>query len=290
MKVAGFSIARNVLKYDYPIREAILSVLPLVDEFFIAVGESEDDTLNYIQNIDQKKIRIIKTVWDDSLREGGKVLADETNKAFDAIPKDFDWAFYIQGDEVVHEKYLEEIKTQMLRWKDDERVRGLLFGYEHFYGSYDFVGDSKRWYRNEIRVIKNDKRIRSYKDAQGFRTTDNEKLAVKKIDAKIFHYGWVKPPKAQQEKQKNFHKMWHDDEWVKKNVGAADEFDYSQIDSLKKFEGTHPSVMLERIKNKNWEFHFDEKMIRLSLKEKIVKGIADTTGWIPGEYKNYRLL
>lgn len=290
MKVAGFTIARNVLKYDYPIREAILSVLPVVDRFFIAVGKSEDDTLNFIRSIDPEKIEILETIWDDQLREGGKVLSTETNKAFDFIPAEYDWAFYIQGDEILHEKYQQEVKDQMKRWKNAPEVQGLLFGYTHFFGSYDYVGDSRRWYRHEIRIIKNDKKIRSYKDAQGFRTGDNKKLSVKKIDAEIFHYGWVKPPKVQQEKQKNFHKMWHDDEWVKKHVGNAEEYDYSDIDALKKFEGTHPSVMLERVNRQDWKFHYNPQSIRQSLKEKFLRQLTKTTGWIPGEYKNYKII
>ena len=290
MKVAGFTIARNVLKYDYPMREAILSVLPVVDRFFIAVGKSEDDTLNFIRSIDPEKIEILETIWDDQLREGGKVLSTETNKAFDFIPAEYDWAFYIQGDEILHEKYQQEVKDQMKRWKNAPEVQGLLFGYTHFFGSYDYVGDSRRWYRHEIRIIKNDKKIRSYKDAQGFRTGDNKKLSVKKIDAEIFHYGWVKPPKVQQEKQKNFHKMWHDDEWVKKHVGNAEEYDYSDIDALKKFEGTHPSVMLERVNRQDWKFVYNPQSIRQSLKEKFLRQLTKTTGWIPGEYKNYKII
>ncbi len=290
MKVAGFTIARNVIRYDYPIREAILSVLPLVDRFFIAVGKSEDDTLNFIRSIDPVKIEILETEWDDNLREGGKVLSIETNKAFELIPEEYDYAFYIQGDEVLHEKYIEEVKQQMQKWKNEKSVQGLLFSYTHFYGTYEYIGDSRRWYRNEIRIIKNDKQIRSYKDAQGFRTADNKKLRVKKINAEIFHYGWVKPPKAQQEKQNNFHKMWHDDEWVKKNVSKSDNFDYSQIDSLKKFSGTHPAIMNERIKNQDWDFIYDERKIKRSMKDKILNIITKVTGWIPGEYKNYKII
>jgi hypothetical protein len=290
MKVAGFTIARNVIRYDYPIREAILSVLPLVDRFFIAVGKSDDDTLNYIRNINTDKIEILETEWNEQLREGGKVLSLETNKAFDMIPSEYDWAFYIQGDEVLHEKYHDEVRKQMLRWKDIPEVQGLLFGYTHFYGSYAYVGDSRRWYRNEIRIIKNDKRIRSYKDAQGFRTSHDEKLRVKKINAEIYHYGWVKPPKAQQEKQKNFHKMWHDDEWVKNNVGEQNEFDYSQIDSLKKFTDSHPALMQDRIKKQDWTFNHDERKFNRSVKDKILHFIYKTTGWIPGEYKNYKII
>jgi hypothetical protein len=53
-------------------------------------------------------------------------LADETNKAFRAITGNPDWCFYIQGDEVLHEKYHDVIREGMERWKDDPEVDGLL--------------------------------------------------------------------------------------------------------------------------------------------------------------------
>ncbi|MDP2385918.1 MAG: glycosyltransferase family 2 protein [Bacteroidota bacterium] len=290
MKVSGFTIIRNALKYDYPVVEAITSILPICDEFIVSVGDSEDETLALIQSINSPKIKIVHSVWDDTLRVGGKVLADETNKAFDQISPDSDWAFYIQSDEVVHEKYLDTIRAEMQKWKDDKHVEGLLFNYTHFYGNYNYVGDSRKWYRKEIRIVKNDKSIRSYKDAQGFRKADNSKLRVKPIDAHIYHYGWVKPPAAQQEKQKNFHKMWHDDNWMKENIADTAEFDYSIIDVLAPFKGTHPKVLEERLKRYNWKFEFDSKKIKLSLKDKVLLGIERGTGYRVGEYKNYRVV
>jgi hypothetical protein len=80
-----------------------------------------------IQSIWSPKIRIIETVWDDSLREGGRVLAVETDKAFKAISPDSDWAFYIQGDEALHEKYLDVVKEAMIKYNNDPAVEGLLF-------------------------------------------------------------------------------------------------------------------------------------------------------------------
>lgn len=290
MKVTGFTIIRNAIKYDYPVVEAITSVLPLCDEFLVSVGNSEDGTMELIKGINSPKIKIMESIWDDSLREGGKLLSIETNKAFDAIDKSSDWCFYIQSDEVIHEKYHNSIREGMKKHKDDKSVEGLLFNYTHFYGSYNYIGNSRSWYRNEIRIIRNDKKIRSYKDAQGFRKMDDSKLKVKAIDAHVYHYGWVKPPKAQQAKQENFHKMWHDDAWMKKNIAAVEEFDYSKIDSLAEFKGTHPKVMLDRISKQNWDFKFDASKIKLSLKNKFLLMIEKTTGWRPGEYKNYNLL
>lgn len=286
MKVTGFTFVRNALKFDYPVVEAINSILPLCDELIVAVGKSEDATIELVRSIHSPKIKIIETVWDDSLREGGRVLAVETDKAFAAISSDTDWAFYIQGDEVVHEKYHPAIHAAMEKWKDDERVEGLLFNYLHFYGSYDYIGDSRKWYRREIRVLKYDKEITSFRDAQGFRLK-NKIIHVKPVDAFIYHYGWVKPPELQQSKQQYFNKMWHDDAWMEKNIPKVEEFDYSKIDSLAKFKGTHPQVMLPRIKNKNWEFSFDPTKKKFSLKNRFLYWLEKRTGWRLGEYKNF---
>lgn len=290
MKVTGFTFIRNAIKYDYPVVEAIRSILPLCDDFVVAVGNSDDETYTLIDNIDKSKIRIIETQWDDSLRENGKVLADETNKAFAAIPQDSDWAFYIQGDEVIHEKYLDTIREAMLKYKDNKKVDGLLFKYLHFYGSYDYVGGSLKWYNHEIRVIKNDKSIYSYRDAQGFRKGNNEKLCVKPIDAYVYHYGWVKHPSKMQQKQESFHKMWHDDNWLEHHVEKVPEYDYfNNIDYLIPFNDSHPKVMEERLKAKNWKFEFDISFNRISLKDRFKRFINKYFGINIG-YKNYRII
>jgi len=290
MKVTGFSFIRNAVTYDYPVVEAIRSILPLCDNFIVAVGKSDDNTLELINGIDKTKIKIIETVWDDSLRQSGKVLSEETNKAFRAIDENSDWAFYIQGDEAVHEKYFDAIHASMKKWKDNKGVDGLLFKYLHFYGSYDYVGSSPHWYQNEIRIIKNDKNIYSYRDAQGFRKIENQKLRVKPVDAYIHHYGWVKEPAAMQRKMESFNKLYHDDEWVEKNILKADEFDYSrQIDALSKFAESHPKVMQERIDRINWKFEHDISFNRLSVKNKLKLLVKDLLGIQLG-YKNYKLV
>ncbi len=289
MKVSGFTFIRNAVKYDYPIVEAIRSILPLCDEVIVAVGNSEDQTRELIQGINDSKIKIIDTIWDDSLREGGKVLAVETDKAFDAVDPESDWAIYIQGDEVLHEKYIPVLRSAMEKYLNDKAVEGLLLAYKHFYGSYSYVGDSRRWYRNEVRIIRNNKEIRSYKDAQGFRK-NNMPLKVKRTDATMYHYGWVKPPEAQQAKQQSFNKLWHTDEWVEKKIPKIDSFDYSNVDSLAHFNDTHPEVMKERIMALNWEFTFDPSKKKLPLKSAFLHQLEKLTGWRPGEYRNYRLI
>jgi glycosyltransferase involved in cell wall biosynthesis len=290
MKVSGFTFIRNAIKYDYPILEAIQSILPLCDEVVVAVGNSDDDTLALIQSLQSDKIRIIETVWNDSLREGGTVLALETDKAFQAIAEDSDWAFYIQGDEVLHEQYLETIRENMITYKDDVRVDGLLFNYLHFYGSYDYVGEAYSWYRREIRIIKNDRNIFSYRDAQGFRKKPNNKLNVIHIPATIHHYGYVREPKAMEGKKISFNRYWHSDEWINQNVIHGEVSDYSDANCLSKFTGTHPFIMKKRINVMNWKFDFDLSYNRFSLKDRFKRLVEKLTGWRVGEYKNYKIV
>ena len=289
MKVCGFTFVRNALKYDYPVVESIKSILPVCDKFIVCVGNSDDNTRSLIESINDNRIEIFDSIWDDNLRTGGAVLAIETNKAFDAIGEGFDWAFYIQADEVVHEKYLAGIKASMEKYLNNALVEGLLFRYTHFWGNYKYIGNSRRWYRNEIRIIRNNKQIRSYKDAQGFRI-EGRKLNVKKIDAHIFHYGWVKNPNLIREKVLNFNKYWHSDEWIEDKIKNELIGDYNNIDSLDLFAETHPDVMLNRIKGQDWTFEFDLKKKNLSLKKRILFLIERYTGKRLFEYKNYKLI
>ena len=293
MKVAGFTFIRNAVKNDYPIVEAITSILPICDEFIVALGNSEDETGDLIRAIDSPKIKIVDTVWNDNLRDGGTVFANETDKAFKAISPDADWAFYIQGDEVVHEKYLPLIKKEMEDNLNNTAVEGLLFKYRHFYGSYDYYGHSRRWYRREIRIVRNNKAIHSYRDAQGFRWNDR-KINVKLIDAYIYHYGWVKPPAGLKNKMRSFNKFYHDDAWMAENLPETFEFDYSykNPDRLIHFPESHPAVMQKRIAQTNWNLNIDLEELpkKMTFRRKLLQKIEDLTGWRVSEYRNYKLI
>ncbi|OCX51232.1 glycosyl transferase [Mucilaginibacter sp. PPCGB 2223] len=289
MKVAGFTFIRNAVKNDYPVVEAITSILPLCDEFVIALGNSEDETAQLIESIGSPKIRVVNTVWDDSKREGGAVFAEQTDIAFNNISPDADWAFYIQGDECVHEKYHATIKKEMEDNLADARIEGLLFKYQHFYGSYDYYSHSRRWYRREIRIVRNNKHIHAYRDAQGFRW-DERKINVKLIDAYIYHYGWVKQPKVIENKLRNFSRFYHDDAWVAANIPETYEFDYSNADKLIPFTGTHPAVMQKRIAALNWKLDPAKIKMKMDTRRRLLQAVEMLTGWRIGEYKNYKIV
>ena len=291
MKVAGFTFIRNAVKYDFPVVEAITSVLPLCDLFVVALGRSEDQTEELLRGISGDKIRIIPTEWDETLTHGGEVYACETNKAFDAIPVEFDWCFYIQGDEVLHENDLPRVKAAMERWADDREVEGLLFDYLHFYGNFDHVGDSRHWYRREVRVIRKDKSIRSYRDAQGFRR-EGRKIKAVPADAAIYHYGWVRHPLYMQRKVDAVSRFYSGISAEEAERKAIDqEFDYGgHYDALARFNGSHPRVMEERIKRLNWEAGVDITKKRMNLRYLMLYYFEKLTGIRPFEFRNYTLL
>lgn len=261
MKISGFSFVRNGVSLYYPIVEAIKSILPIVDEFVIAVGEGTDETRDRIAAINDPKVRIIDTTWEEKYFKGGIINSIQTDIAMKECKGD--WLFYLQADEVVHEKYLPIIKNRCKDLLDDKEVEGLLFRYKHFWGDYNHYHIGHGWYPNEIRIVRNLPDTHSWQSAQSFRKFEyydnprqedgHTKLKVATVDAEIFHYGWVRPPHLMQNKKRALDSV----HWGKNKAQdfydkAPKEFDYGPLDLIGKFEETHPKVMDEMIANFNW--------------------------------------
>jgi glycosyltransferase involved in cell wall biosynthesis len=252
MRVSGFSIVRNGVKYFYPFIEAIKSILPLCDEFILNVGDSDDGTLDAVLGLKDNKIKIVESKWDMNLRKGGEVLSIETNKALKECTGD--WCFYIQADEVLHEKYFPVVKAAMENNLNKKSVEGLKFRYKHFYGSYDYYQDNYRmWYIAETRIIRRSENIVSWGDAMNFKHRDGTFLNVVPINAEIYHYGWVKPPDKMTLKRIDFNKLYFTDKEIEVFADVPQE-GYTQFGHLKRFTGTHPAVMQERVSQANWDF------------------------------------
>ncbi|HXH19020.1 MAG TPA: glycosyltransferase [Chitinophagales bacterium] len=296
MKISGFTIIRNGVKFDYPFIESILSILPVCDEFIAVVGDSDDGTREKIESLRSPKIKIIDTVWDETLRTGGRILSQQTNIALDHITGD--WGFYLQGDEVVHENDLDIIAKEMHNHLHDQNIDGLLFSYYHFWG-YHHVCVTRRTYRREIRVVRNTPLIRSFRDAQSFRKYPSVeafsgnhpgiKLNVRLINARIFAYSRVREPQKELEKVIAFERWWHPDDHISKKYSGKSAFDYEQVDMVAPFDANaHPRVMNERVKKSTWKFHFTKP--RFSLKNRLLYSFEKLTGWRIGERRNYKIV
>jgi hypothetical protein len=191
-----------------------------------------------------------------SLREDGKLLSVETNQALKHCTGD--WCFYIQADEVLHEKYYPIVTAAMHKYFHSKRVEGLIFHYRHFYGNYNYYQDNyRKWYVREVRVIKNYCNIVSWNDAMGFKHEDGSEIKSVNIDAMIYHYGWVRPPDKMSLKQKEFHKLYFNDIQLS-ILTTPPAGSYTDLGNLRRFTETHPAIMQERINNSN--FDFDSKI------------------------------
>jgi glycosyltransferase involved in cell wall biosynthesis len=248
MKVSGFTFVRNAVDLGYPVVEAITSILPLCDEFVVATGDSTDGTTELLRSIGSPKLRLIETAWDPALFVRGAIFAQQTDVALAACSGD--WAFYIQADEVVHERDLPRIEARLRRHLDDPRVEGLLFDYFHFFGDFDHVQTSHNWYGREIRVVRTGIGVSSWHDAQGFRR-NGEKLRVAHSDAAIYHYGWVRPPDHMKRKGRAFAAAYVGAEQAAARPEEP-EYRYGRLWGLRRFAGTHPAVMRERIARQDW--------------------------------------
>ncbi|MDH5399137.1 MAG: hypothetical protein OEX02_13380 [Cyclobacteriaceae bacterium] len=294
MKISGFTYIRNGLTYGYPFIPSIKSLLPVVDELIVVVGDSTDGTREAIMAINDAKIRIIDSVWDEEFRISGKIFAQQSNLGLDNISGD--WAFHIQADEVLHETAPEKIKEHIIQADKIEEVEGLIFPYYHFWGDYSHIRNTRSTHRYEVRAFKNVKGVRSYRDSQGFRKykTDNQdedgqKLNVLKADVPIYHYSYTRNPNLMKQKTNYFHRFWHNDEWVKKNTTPV-PFDFNRVDKLELFEGTHPKYMKETIGQKDWDFEYDPTKSNMRLKYKLLHWIEKRFGYRLFEYKNYKLI
>ena len=247
MKISGFSFAKNIGKLYYPLAESIQSILPVCDEFVIAVGkgDSDDVTRKIVEGIADPKIKIIDTDWNAPQYQKGLILSEQTNVALDACSGD--WCFYVQADEVVHEKYLQIVHDRCTQLLNNNNVEGLLFKYKHFWGDYDHFHISHAWYPNEIRIVKNRRSIQSWGDAQSFRK-NGEKVKVAKVNAEIYHYGWVRPPELMQTKKRSFLHYWGENDF-----STVTHFDYGSLEKVPRFTETHPAVMNDWIAKMNWK-------------------------------------
>jgi len=261
MTISGFTFIKNGEILGYPFIESIKSILPLVDEFVINVGESEDNTLELINQINDPKIRVIQSKWNDKMTDRGYVYGQQ--KMIAQYNCTSDWAFYLEGDEVVHEEDLEKIKQTCEKYVDDNEVEAVTFDYFHFYGNANSYLDSPAWYRREARIIKNS--VRSYAPDGLFWLV----LAKNKIGrypnavhsgAKMYHYGWVRSEEQMNLKSQKVQKYWN-----KKH----ENIDYTQIDGeiIKEFTGTHPAIVSEWIPKVEGLFKADPSY-QLTRKEK----------------------
>jgi hypothetical protein len=241
MKISAFSFLRNAQKLGFPFVASIRSLLPIVDEYVIALGPCEDDTERMIREIGDPRIRVIPTTWNERIRwdYGPKGFVYAQQKSIALFNCTGDWAFYLEGDEVVHEDDLPRIRASMEKYLKDERVEAMFFDYLHFYGNKNTIAWSPAWYRVAPRILRNT--IPAWApEGLFFTVLDTCKKTryprAAHAGATIYHYGWVRDEAEMNAKLSAVERNWSDQ---KKTVS------YREIDpqALRLFAGTHPQAV-----------------------------------------------
>ena len=285
MKVSAFTFIKNGQILGYPFLQSIQSILPIVDEFVINVGKSEDNTLELIKSLSNPKIRIIESIWNDSMQDRGYVYGQQ--KMIAQFNCTGDWAFYIEGDEVYHERELDKIKKSMEMHLNDSNVEALVFNFCHFYGNANSMLNSPGWYRSEARIIKNS--VRSYApDGLFWLVLDGNKKGryprAKHTGVTCYHYGWVRSEDQMSLKSSKVQKYWG---------GEPVKIDYTQMDQtiIQEFQGSHPEIMKDWISKDAGLYKVDSayKPTRKQIKHQLMIKLENFFG-LELSKKHYKLV
>ena len=285
--ISGFTIVRNARRLDYPFRESVRSVLPLCDELVIGCGQSDDDTRELCRELEREspKVRVFESNWERDRQSGGFQLKHQSDLALDTCRGE--WCLYIQADEAMHEADFPLIREAMARADRRIDVDGILFDYLHFYGNYSYYITGRNWYRREVRLIKNHRGIRSYRDAQGFRR-EGKKLKVIPSGARVFHYGYVRTAASLGVKTQEMSQWWGEEPML-----TAERLQLRRHVGLRPFRHSHPAAMADRIRNESPPFD-PHRCPRVWDKREIKNAI--TLAWESifrfriGEFRNYELV
>lgn len=286
VSISGFTFLRNGVKLGFPFEASIRSLLPLVDEFVIAIGAGDDDTRERLVAIGDPKIRLIDTRWNERMAERGFVYAQQKMIAQYACTGD--WAFYLEGDEVLHENELASIRSAVDRHHANPKVEALVFDYLHFYGSPHWLAVSPAWYRRECRLIRNT--IRSYApDGQFWVVMDKHRRGrhpnAALANAHIYHYGHVRRTEYMQAKLDQVSKYWSH---------GAPQVQYGKIDaqSLRAFDGSHPMVMRRWLAEEAEQHFAPDPRHETTLRERKHRRAMTLERWfgLDLSHKHYRLV
>jgi hypothetical protein len=302
MKISGFTLIRNGNRFDYPYIESLRSLLPLVDELVVNIGKGDDDTSERLRELAQSeggaKLVLFESDWqldNPEKKRGGMILAEQTNLALDRCTGE--WCVYLQADEVLHESDLPRIRSALERVDQDARIEGLVFDYLHFYGSFDVIQHSRSTYRREVRALRRSSGARSVGDAQSFRRGNGEKLRVAHSGARVFHYGWVRTPEAMREKTFFMDQLYHGSPSAEDATTGlphtGENYRYKKFWGLRRYTGSHPAVMRDRIAKKGWHWDLAGSQYVWTwkdIKKVVLDSIERVTGHRLFEYRSYRLI
>lgn len=259
MNISAFTLIKNAEKFQFPVIESINSLLPAVDHYLVNVGDSETHDLLFREFRNEPKVRLITFDWGGK-EKGTSFISEQTNLIMNAIGTDY--AFYLQADEVIHERDLYRIPSFIKECEKEDRL-GITLKYLHFAGDPNHVfktyEDGGDFYDRELRIFRNTGELVSFGDGQSFSSLTNgyfdprgpqpvlhQKERFLDSDIEVFHYSYLRDRKKLLEKKKyleEFYKISEPDR--KENIPEDENGYFIDPEKTKEFKGSHPNVMLK---------------------------------------------
>lgn len=287
MFISGFTFLRNAVRLDYPFVESIRSILPVCDEFVVALGPCDDDTEAVLRSLHPGKMRIVPCAWNENVARGGYLFAQQANIGLFNCRGT--WAFHLQADEVVHEDGLPELLETAHRHANNPRVDALALRQICFVGDYaTSVTQPEHAAGNVVRIVKPHHFVLSRADSAGFTVHPKYKERGRKpraveCDATLFHYVAVRSPEAMRNKRRaeaglRGHGLFEIDAYEQETCYAETPRSF-----VGPFEGTHPAVMAERIERFPFSVDLDSPKWRTELNDRERRTLrrARLAKWLP---------
>ncbi len=246
--ISVYTYCTNAIRDEFFLIEGIKSALLFADEIVVMDGGSGDNTIEKIQEINDPRIKIYTNKWLDSL---GKSMGG-INRSLAIGRCTSDWCVLMDADEAFHEDDIERIKK--IPESVTDNIIAVEFNTIHFYKDYEHIingcPDWKDLYNNKIYMVRNHKCIHhgfvgmepdAHVDLNG-KPLSQEKRFLSNV--RVFHYGHARTKKSYVKKYNRIegrHKGWDFKPITEEKFGWLPDY------KLKKYNGTHPAVMKNRI-------------------------------------------
>jgi glycosyltransferase involved in cell wall biosynthesis len=258
--VSGLTIIRNGVKLNYPFMEVIRSALPICDEYIVVAGDSDDETLVQLATLNDERVKIIHTKWSPLVTPQKCLLAQQTNIGLAYCTGR--WCLFQQGNEVLHEKDLPNLRKLMETHADNQEVEAMLVERLTFWSDFNhFVAAYPRRHKYTARIIRPNIGTYSIRDGMSFAIFDNFSTHgryPRSIDtgADLYRYDYVHSVEQQERK---FSEAVHRSGT---GIKANDDYFYQNYPRqfIALFTGTHPAVMKAR-----QNAHSDQNRLDLEL-------------------------
>ena len=198
-KLTGIGKIYNGIKYDFPLKECISSVLEGAEEFILVVcKDSEDNTIEFCKDMASKepRLKLIYDVWRETPTENYKNMARLANKAISSVKTD--WFVSVDMDEIMPLNASKNLVLYLNSIPNDIGVVQLRFHHLYFDIKHEILG---KLYPHIHRIARSKMDWQSGSDGCGLGGGKGKEFITNICTC---HYGYLREMQIALEKETRF--------------------------------------------------------------------------------------